>query len=70
MQLENILNVYVDMTRYMDGGQLIMANSLFNKLRECRGMEDLIRFLETKCEELNVDQFGEVKDTQSLYLKK
>ncbi len=57
------------MTRYMDGGQLIMANSLFNKLRECRGMEDLVKFLETKCEELNVDQFGQVKDTQPLYIK-
>ena len=60
----------MEMTRYIDPKELPSSNRLYQKLRVSRSIQEALIMMDTNCEELNVEQFGEVKEPQSLYARR
>jgi hypothetical protein len=57
-QLQNILEVYLEMTRYLCPLELPQANTLYHTIHKCQSIAELQPHLSSSFDELNVEQFG------------
>ena len=67
LQLDNILAMVMEMAGYLAHEQLPAAQQLWNRLRGCGSVEELLGQLGGGSHELNVDQFGQLHDHIRLY---
>ncbi len=58
LQINNILNIYMEASRYLRTQELVVAHRLFALLGRVNSVNEMLPFLTLKSEELRVDQFG------------
>ena len=59
----------MEMARYLKPEELLMAHRLFAVLGRCQAVAEMLVYLPLRCEELRLEQFGEVQEPLRLYSK-